>query len=562
MEKSGRGGGGAARCAQGAEVRATDLKPLDELPRRARELGHSVRAADRRKCSRAADLIVLSPGVPADLAPLEAARRRGVRVIGEVELAAPFLQGPHHRHHRLERQDHHHRLIGHILREAGVPVQVGGNIGTPVTAMVETSRDDGWNVLELSSFQLETIGEFRAHIGAGAERHAESSGPAPHVRELRRRQGAPVRDAARRRLRRAERGRSGVRGLRQRAPPPRRSGSAAAARSRPAPALCSGQAGARRRAADGGRRDPDPRPAQHRERAGRGHRRGARGRARTKRSPPPSAPSAPWSIGWNSCATVSGVDFYNDSKATNVDATLKALDAFAGGLWVILGGKDKGSDYTALREPLRRQGARRAADRRGGGEDRRRSCEGAVPLVASRDASRRRCAYAFAHAAPGDTVLLAPACASFDQFQSYEHRGEVFKQIVQATAARRIRYGAATQDRLDPVLSPCWRWCSFGVLIVYSASSVMAQMDPRFGSSWHFVQRQVGWAVLALAVDDGAEEHQLPQAADARRWRSARSAWRWCCWSRSTSWIRQPPLAAARRPGRACSPRSWPSRRW
>ncbi len=68
---------------------------------------------------------------------------------------------------------------------------------------------------------------------------------------------------------------------------------------------------------------------------------------------------------------VSGIDFYNDSKATSVDATLKALDAFPGGLWVILGGKDKGLDYAPLRAPLAAKGARRAADRRGRGEDRR-----------------------------------------------------------------------------------------------------------------------------------------------------------------------------------------------
>ena len=137
---------------------------------------------------------MLSPDVPADLPPLEAARRRGVPVIGEVELAAPFLKGRTIGITGSNGKTTTTSLIGHILREAGVPVQVGGNIGLPVTAMVESSRDDGWNVLELSSFQLETIAEFRAHIGAGAERHAESSGPPPHVREVRRRQGPAVRE--------------------------------------------------------------------------------------------------------------------------------------------------------------------------------------------------------------------------------------------------------------------------------------------------------------------------------------------------------------------------------
>ena len=111
------------------------------------------------------DLIVLSPDVPADLPPLEEARRRGARVIGEVELAAPFLKGETIGITGSNGKTTTTSLVGHILRAAGVPVQVGGNIGTPVTAMVESSRADGWNVLELSSFQLETISEFRAHIG-------------------------------------------------------------------------------------------------------------------------------------------------------------------------------------------------------------------------------------------------------------------------------------------------------------------------------------------------------------------------------------------------------------
>ncbi len=126
---------------------------------------------------------------------------------------------------------------------------------------------------------------------------------------------------------------------------------------------------------------------------------------------------------------MSGIDFYNDSKATSVDATLKALDAFAGGLWVILGGKDKGLRLRAAARAAGGEGARGAADRRGGGEDRGRSCEGAVPLVEAETLDGRR-ARTRTHGQPGDTVLLAPACASFDQFRSYEHRGEVFKEIV------------------------------------------------------------------------------------------------------------------------------------
>jgi UDP-N-acetylmuramoylalanine--D-glutamate ligase len=135
--------------------------------------------------------------------------------------------------------------------------------------------------------------------------------------------------------------------------------------------------------------------------------------------------------------SVRGVDYYNDSKATNVDATLKALDAFDGGLWVILGGKDKGSDYTVLADALRKKarsvlliGA--AAPKIAG------QLNHGVPLgVSLLQAGTLQAAVqeAYAHAPAGDTVLLAPACASFDQFENYEHRGRVFKQIVEELEA-------------------------------------------------------------------------------------------------------------------------------
>jgi UDP-N-acetylmuramoylalanine--D-glutamate ligase len=125
---------------------------------------------------------------------------------------------------------------------------------------------------------------------------------------------------------------------------------------------------------------------------------------------------------------ISGIDFYNDSKATSVDATLKAVDAFPGGLWVILGGKDKGLDYSALRAPLAAKAHAAvligAAAAKIGDQ-----LQGATPLVDAKTLDAA-IAYAYQNGNPGDTVLLAPACASFDQFKSYEHRGEVFKQIV------------------------------------------------------------------------------------------------------------------------------------
>jgi UDP-N-acetylmuramoylalanine--D-glutamate ligase len=125
---------------------------------------------------------------------------------------------------------------------------------------------------------------------------------------------------------------------------------------------------------------------------------------------------------------LAGVSYYNDSKATNVDATLKAIAAFSGNLWIILGGKDKGSDYRPLRQPL--------ADRAKGvlligaaAPLIEEALRGAVPLTSCGNLAAA-VSFARAHAQPGDTVLLAPACASFDQFNNYEERGRAFKQIV------------------------------------------------------------------------------------------------------------------------------------
>ena len=109
---------------------------------------------------------MISPAVPFDLPMLQAARDRGIPVIGEVELASYFLKGPVIGITGSNGKTTTTALTGHILKECGIACQVGGNIGTAVTSMVETSRTISWNVLELSSFQLETISQFRARIAA------------------------------------------------------------------------------------------------------------------------------------------------------------------------------------------------------------------------------------------------------------------------------------------------------------------------------------------------------------------------------------------------------------
>jgi UDP-N-acetylmuramoylalanine--D-glutamate ligase len=126
---------------------------------------------------------------------------------------------------------------------------------------------------------------------------------------------------------------------------------------------------------------------------------------------------------------VGGVRYFNDSKATNVDATMKAVEAFAGGVWLILGGKDKDSDYTTL-APLLRERVKTVITIGSAAEKIERELAG-VTKIESAKTLERAVRLAADQAVAGDIVLLAPACASFDQFQNYEERGRVFKALVQ-----------------------------------------------------------------------------------------------------------------------------------
>ena len=112
------------------------------------------------------DLVVVSPGVPTKIIPIRYAERAGAEVIGEVELASRFLKGRIVAITGTNGKTTTTSLIGEMLKDAGLTVQVGGNIGTPLISMVESSSDDGWTVVELSSFQLETIKEFHPTVAA------------------------------------------------------------------------------------------------------------------------------------------------------------------------------------------------------------------------------------------------------------------------------------------------------------------------------------------------------------------------------------------------------------
>lgn len=415
---------------QGAFVRVMDSEALSEEDQAAfDELDAEVVAQDEANLQhdgREPDFIVLSPGVPFDLPMLVAARERGVPTIGEVELASYFLLGSIIGITGSNGKTTTTALTGHLLESCGVPCQVGGNIGTPVTSLVETSQEDQWNVLELSSFQLESIDHFRATIGACLnvtpdhldrhhtfEAYAAAKARLFEMQESRDFAVLNYDDPTCRAFSEHVKGQVFWFSTKEKVPQGVwLNGEQICFNNKPfmtlsqiklrgmhnvenvmAAALLAHLAGAKLKEIG---------PAV--ESFG-----GVEHRLEFVRE-------------------LDGVLYFNDSKATNVDATLKAIHAFPGNLWIILGGKDKGSDYAPLREPLQERA--KAALLIGAATPLiKAALENSVELV---DCGTLDVAVQHArnHASAGDIVLLAPACASFDQFLNFEERGEVFKHLV------------------------------------------------------------------------------------------------------------------------------------
>ena len=409
MEKSGRASAEFLR-AHSADVTTTDIKPLD-VP--------GFRLQSDALLAEPWDLIVLSPGVPADLEPLRQARARSVNVIGEIELAADFLKGNVIGITGSNGKTTTTSLTGHILLSAGVSSQVGGNIGTPVIAMTDTSHDDRWNVLELSSFQLETARTFRADIAVClnvTQNHLD-----------RHRTMQSYIDAKANLFRMQLPGSHAVLNAGDKT-----------CRSFSEITLAKTAWFSRDDIRKGHiwlGEDPlmplaeIPIPGPHNAE----NVMAAAHVARLAGVPLEKIAAAVRTFKavehrLEFARSVAGVRYYNDSKATSVDAAMKAIDSFEGNLWVILGGTDKGSDYTLMREKLRDK-ARAVLLIGAAAEKIGADLEGAVPLIPC-GTLQQAVSEAYNSARPGDTVLLAPACSSFDQFQNYEQRGQIFKQLV------------------------------------------------------------------------------------------------------------------------------------
>lgn len=417
MEKSGQASAAFLRS-HGADVTVTDIKPLD-IP--------GFRPQNDVLFAEAWDLVVLSPGVPTDLEPLQQARARGVNVIGEIELAVPFLRGNTIAITGSNGKTTTTSLVGHILSAAEVPAQIGGNIGTPVIAMTGSSRDDQWNVLELSSFQLETARTFCSKIAVclnvtqnHLDRHHTMENYIAAKANLFRMQ-LPGSYAV------LNQGDAACRSF---------------ANMTVADVSWFGRADIRKGQVWLGddplmplSEIPIPGPHNAENVMAAAHVARLAGVA-TERIAAAVRTFKAVEHRLEFIATIGGVKFYNDSKATSVDAAMKAIESFDGNLWVILGGKDKGSDYTVMRDKLRRK-AHAVLLIGAASEKIAAQLKGAVRLIPA-GTLEQAVSEASAKAHPGDTVLLAPACASFDQFQSYEHRGQVFKQLV-----KDLEHGAA-----------------------------------------------------------------------------------------------------------------------
>ena len=383
-----------------------------------------------------ADLVVVSPGVPADAALLDAARARGVTVIGELEFAASFVAGPIVAITGSKGKSTTTTLVGRMIEASGQPVLVGGNIGVPLSSQVDASTSATWHVVEASSFQLETIDRFHPHVAVWLnlspdhlDRHrTEDAYERAKARIFERQEPDDwaVVPAADRRIG-GHASRAGVRivsfgvdldveegvGLagdviaRRRASEPVQSlvpvsavkltgrhmlGNVMAAC---AVADLAGVSGAQMsRAVEGF--------------SGLEH-------------------------ALEYVATIDGVRFYNDSKATNVDAATMAIEAFDGPVTAIVGGVYKGGDLARLGAPLKARGGSVVAI----GE--------AAPLVEQALAAYVPVTRALSlddavtqaslERRGAGVVLLAPACASFDMFRDYADRGRSFKAIVARLAA-------------------------------------------------------------------------------------------------------------------------------
>jgi UDP-N-acetylmuramoylalanine--D-glutamate ligase len=412
---------------RGAEVVATDARAVSEEVRaRLGAAGVTVRdGEDGVGALAGARTVVKSPGVPQQAPAIVAARAAGVEVIGEVELGWRLLPneflgvtGSNGKTTTVE-------LLGHVHRTAGAPVVVAGNVGTPLVSLAGTLPAETLIVCELSSFQLEDTVAFAPETAVLlnlSEDHLDRHGTFAAYRaaklEIFARQPADARAVVPAALALEDAGGEAAR-ITFGAPPADLACAAAAAELRWRGELLM-------------RADEIRLPGGHnRENAM------AAAAACLARGVAPEAvregiatfAGVPHRL--ETVATIDGVRYVNDSKATNVASAEVGLRAFPGNVHLIAGGSRKGSDYRPLTAPVRHTCKAVYLIGETAPELAAALKPSGVPLHDCGDLGR---AVEQAHAAarPGDVVLLSPACASYDQYASYEERGEHFKALVSA----------------------------------------------------------------------------------------------------------------------------------
>ncbi len=420
-------------AAAGADVRGTDAKPIASLgPDVAALGGAGVRLVDGPAALDGAELLVVSPGVPLYGDQLAPARARLVPVIGELELAWRAMEADTIAITGTNGKTTTTALTGALLAEQSRPVFVGGNIGTPLAARALDFPADGLVVAEVSSFQLETIEAFQPRVAAVLNVTPD------HLD--RHRTFARYLDAKARIFMNQTEHDCAVLNADDEA------AASLAARTRAHVVWFS-----RQRTLDHGVFVQDgwlvARLNGHGDRIcplGDIQLRGAHNVENVLAA----TACALWTgIGVDAIRRavarfravahriefvrdVAGVQFYNDSKGTNVASTIKALESFTERVVLIAGGKGKGQDFTPLAEAARGRVSHAVVI----GEDGDKiasALDAAGVAITAADSLASAVQAARVAARAGDVVLLSPACASFDMFDNYEHRGDVFKKVVE-----------------------------------------------------------------------------------------------------------------------------------
>jgi UDP-N-acetylmuramoylalanine--D-glutamate ligase len=420
-------------AAHGARVTVNDAKPLSELTQAAalEQQGIEVVAGSHpQQLFDNTDLIVISPGVPVMLAPFRRARAAGVPIIGEVELACRFLQGRLIGITGSNGKTTTTALTGELLSRAGLSVLVGGNIGRPLISLVEESTDETVTVVELSSFQLETIEQFRPDAAAllnitpdHLDRYDSMDDYAAAKQRIFMNQTSSdvaILNADDARVARMSAG------IKAQVVYFSRAAELTEGIFVRGDEIVSRKGGQEQFLVSTG--EIGLKGAHNLENV-----MAALGLGLACSAAPEAMRLAVHDFKGvehrlEFAGEIDGISFYNDSKATNVDAAVKSIEAFDGRLIVILGGKDKGGDFRPLTSLIKAKAEQVILIGAAAGKI-REAIEGAAPihLAASLEDA---VGLGFALGKPGSIVLLAPACASFDMFDNYEHRGRVFKTAV------------------------------------------------------------------------------------------------------------------------------------